>query len=39
LLFYEKVPDAADREESLRAAHLAHVLAAVTRGELLLGGH
>lgn len=38
LLFYEKVPDSAEREGPLRAAHLAHVLAAVSRGELLLGG-
>lgn len=38
LLFYEKVPDAAEREEPLRAAHLSHVLAAVSRGELVLGG-
>lgn len=38
LLFYEKVPDAAEREGPLRAAHVAHVLAAVSRGELVLGG-
>jgi uncharacterized protein YciI len=38
LLFYEKVPDHADREPPFQAAHLAHVQAAVERGELLLGG-
>lgn len=38
LLTYEKVPDYAEREVSLHAAHRAHVLAAVDRGELLLGG-
>jgi uncharacterized protein YciI len=38
LLFYEKAPDHAEREAPLQAAHLAHVLAAVSRGELMLGG-
>jgi uncharacterized protein YciI len=38
LLFYEKVPDHADREPPFHSAHLAHVQAAVDRGELLLGG-
>ena len=38
LLFYEKAADHADREGPLMAAHLAHVLAAVARGELMLGG-
>jgi uncharacterized protein YciI len=38
LLFYEKAPDYADREAPLRAAHKAHVLAAVSRGDLILAG-
>jgi uncharacterized protein YciI len=38
LLFYEKVPDYPQREAPLQAGHRAHVLAAVARGELLLGG-
>ena len=38
LLFYEKVPDHAVREVSLREAHVAHLQAAVARGELILGG-
>lgn len=38
LLFYEKVPDYAEREPPFQAAHRAHVFAAVTRGELELGG-
>lgn len=38
LLFYEKVPDHADREGPHQAAHRAHVQAAVARGEMLLGG-
>ena len=38
LLFYEKATDAEKREEPLRVAHLAHVRAAVSRGDLLLGG-
>lgn len=38
LLHYEKCPDHALREPSHQAAHLAHVRAAVTRGQLLLGG-
>ncbi len=38
LLFYEKAPDYAEREVPLRDVHRTHVLAAVTRGELLLGG-
>lgn len=38
LLFYEKTPDHAKREEPLKAAHRAHLDAAVRRGELILGG-
>ena len=38
LLFYDVVPDYAERRLQLRAAHLAHARAAVDRGELLLGG-
>jgi uncharacterized protein len=38
LLFYEKTPDHVAREVSLSAAHRAHLNAAVSRGELLLGG-
>jgi uncharacterized protein YciI len=38
LLFYEKAPDHAEREGPLQAAHRTHVMAAVARGELLLGG-
>jgi uncharacterized protein len=38
LLFYEKVPDHAQREVPLLAAHLAYVMAAVARGELIVGG-
>jgi uncharacterized protein YciI len=38
LLFYEKVPDHANREGPLRAAHRDYVQAAARRGELLLGG-
>jgi uncharacterized protein YciI len=38
LLFYEKVSDRAQREAPLQSAHRAHVLAAVDRGDLLLGG-
>lgn len=38
LLFYEKAPDHAEREPLLQAEHLTHVLAAVERGELILGG-
>jgi uncharacterized protein YciI len=38
LLFYEKVPDYAEREPPLQADHRAHVLAAVARGDLVLGG-
>lgn len=38
LLFYEKVPDYAEREGPLRVAHRAHVRAAVSRSELILGG-
>jgi uncharacterized protein YciI len=38
LLFYEKVSGHAVREEPLRAAHRAHLEAAVRRGELILGG-
>jgi serine/threonine protein kinase len=38
LLFYDVVPDYADRRAPFRAAHLAHARAALGRGELLLGG-
>ncbi len=38
LLFYEKAPDYSQREPPLQAAHRDHVLAAVARGDLLLGG-
>jgi uncharacterized protein len=38
LLFYEKVPDHAEGEKPLQSAHRAHVLAAVARGDLILGG-
>ncbi len=38
LLFYDVVPDYAERRVPLRAAHLAHARAAVARGELVLGG-
>ncbi|HET6326200.1 MAG TPA: YciI-like protein [Planctomycetaceae bacterium] len=38
LLFYEKVSDHAQREAPLQSAHRTHVLAAVARGDLLLGG-
>jgi uncharacterized protein YciI len=38
LLFYEVVPDYAERREPLRSAHLSHAQAACARGELLLGG-
>jgi len=38
LLFYEKTPDYAQREIPLQVVHRTHVLAAVSRGELMLGG-
>lgn len=38
LLFYEVVPDYAERRMPLRAEHLAHARAACARGELVLGG-
>lgn len=38
LLFYDVVPDYAERRTPLRAAHLAHAWAAADRGELVLGG-
>jgi uncharacterized protein YciI len=38
LLFYEVVPDYAQRRAPLRAAHLQKGWEAVQRGELLLGG-
>ena len=38
LLFYEKAPDHVEREPPHMSAHLAHVFAAVDRGELILGG-
>jgi uncharacterized protein YciI len=39
LLFYEKVPDYAVRQAAFQEAHRTHVLDAVCRGELLLGGN
>ena len=38
LLFYDVVPDYAERRASYRAEHLAYARAAHARGELLLGG-
>lgn len=38
LLFYDVVPNYAERRVPFRAAHLAHAWAAADRGELLLGG-
>jgi uncharacterized protein YciI len=38
LLFYDVVPDYAERRKPLRAAHLDHANAAIARGELVLGG-
>ena len=38
LLFYDVIADYATRRVPLRAAHLAHAQAAVSRGELLLAG-
>lgn len=38
LLFYDVVPDYAERRVPLRSMHLAHARAAVARGELVLGG-
>ena len=38
LLTYEKAPDYAQREPPFQAAHRAHVRAALSRGELILGG-
>jgi uncharacterized protein YciI len=38
LLFYDVVPDYAERRVPFRAAHLAHGWSAVARGELILGG-
>ena len=38
LLFYDVVPDYADRLLPFRAAHVAHARAAVARGEPVLGG-
>lgn len=38
LLFYDVVPDYAERRMPFRAAHLAHAWAAADRGELLLAG-
>lgn len=38
LLFYDVVPDYAERRKPLRPLHLAHAQASVERGELLLGG-
>jgi uncharacterized protein YciI len=38
LLFYEKVPDYADREGPFRAGHRDHLLKPVAGCELLLGG-
>jgi uncharacterized protein YciI len=38
LLFYDVVPDYAERRLPHRPAHFAHTKAAVDRGELVLGG-
>ena len=38
LLYYDVVPDYAERRASFRAQHLARAWAAVERGELILGG-
>ena len=38
LLFYDVVPDYAERREAHRAAHLEHARRAVARGDLVLGG-
>jgi uncharacterized protein YciI len=38
LLFYDVVANYAERRQPLRAAHLEHAEAAVTRGELVLAG-
>jgi uncharacterized protein YciI len=38
LLFYEKVPDGAERAQPLEATHLAYVQAAADSGELVLAG-
>lgn len=38
LLFYDYVPDYLERRKALRAAHFAHALPAVDRGELFLAG-
>jgi uncharacterized protein len=38
LLFYSFVSDMAERRAPFRKAHLAHLEAAVARGELVLGG-
>lgn len=38
LLFYEVVPDYAERRSPHRAAHLQYAEEAVARGELILGG-
>jgi uncharacterized protein len=38
LLFYDTVPDYAERRLPFRPAHFAHAKAAVDRGELVLGG-
>jgi uncharacterized protein YciI len=38
LLFYDVVPNYAERRLPFRASHVAHARAAVARGELILGG-
>jgi uncharacterized protein YciI len=38
LLFYDVVPDYAERRTAFRAGHLEHARRAVRSGELLLGG-
>jgi uncharacterized protein YciI len=38
LLFYDVVPDYAERRKEFRAAHLRYAGEAVARGELVLGG-
>ena len=38
LLFYDVIPDYAERRLPFRRAHFAHAQQAVARGELVLGG-
>ena len=38
VLFYEKIPDFAARQQTLMIAHRSYVMAAAERGDLLLAG-